>query len=278
MATAPPADPLTALKDAHRATWASGDYPAIAEHINATPPAAVIAAARVAPGNRVLDVATGSGNAALAAAELGAWVTGLDLVPELLDVAAKRAAAERYRINLVEGDAEALPFEDGAYDRVLSVFGIQFAPRHQQVADELVRVTVPGGRIALVNWTPDGLIGRLLKAVGRYMPPPPAFASPPPLWGDEAHVEALFAPHDVTTSYTRGTNRFAFPSAEAFMALFESRYGPLVKVREKLTAEGTWGDLRPELVELFETYNSAEDGTFEALSEYLVVTVERPRD
>jgi SAM-dependent methyltransferase len=275
MAISAPIDPVTALKNAHRATWASGDYPAIAEHIDVTPPAAAVAAARVAPGSRVLDVATGSGNAALAAAGLGAWVTGLDLVPELLDVAAERAAAERFRIQLVVGDAEALPFVDGTFDRVLSVFGVQFAPRHQQVADELVRVTVPGGRIGLVNWTPDGMIGRLLKAVGRYMPPPPDFASPPPLWGSEDHVDQLFSDHDVEVTYEHGTNRFEAASAEAFTTLFETRYGPLLKVREKLTAEGTWGDLRPELVELFESYNYAGDGTYEGLSEYLVVTVER---
>ena len=107
------------------------------------------------------------------------------------------------------------------------------------------------------------------------MPAPPAFASPPPLWGDEDHVAALFSDHDVDVSFRRATNRFAFPSAEAFMALFETRYGPLLKARERLTAEGTWGDLRPELVELFESYNYAGDGTYEGLSEYLVVTVER---
>ncbi|MDQ5809038.1 MAG: class I SAM-dependent methyltransferase, partial [Actinomycetota bacterium] len=231
-------DPVAALKDAHRAVWASGDYPAIAAHIDASPPAAVVAAAGIAPGDRVLDVATGSGNAALAAARLGARVTGLDLVPELLDVARTRAATESLEIELVAGDAEALPFADGAFDRVISVVGIQFAPRHQVVAGELVRVCAPGGTIALVNWTPRGLIGQVLKTVGSHMPAPPAFASPPPLWGDEEHVRGLFGGHDV--SYELGANPFRFPSADAFMSFFEERYGPMLTARAKLEATGGW--------------------------------------
>ena len=142
----------------------------------------------------MLDVATGTGNVALLAAELGAEVTGLDLVPDLLDVARSR---DDGRIAWIEGDAEALPFADASFDRVLSVFGIQFAPRHQVVADELVRVCRPGGAIGLVNWTPEGLIGRMFKILGKYMPKPPAFASPPPLWGSEEHQRSLFAAADV---------------------------------------------------------------------------------
>ncbi|HEV2814362.1 MAG TPA: class I SAM-dependent methyltransferase [Solirubrobacteraceae bacterium] len=266
-------DPVAELKDAHRALWASGDYPAIAAHIAVGPPAAAVAAAGVTAGDRVLDVATGSGNAALVAAGARAHVTGLDLVPELLDIARSRAAGLGLDVAFVTGDAEALPFDDASFDRVMSVFGIQFAPRHQVTADELVRVCAPGGAIALVNWTPGGLIGRLLKIVGRHLPPPPAFASPPPLWGDEDHVRALFAGHDVDLGFERATNPFRSPSVDAFTTLFEERYGPMIKARERLQAAGTWDECRAELRELYESSNVATDGTFEGPSEYVVITI-----
>ena len=195
-------DPVAALKLAHRATWAAGDYPAVARHIADDPVQDALTAARVRPGARVLDVATGSGNVALVAANAGAQVVGLDLVPELLDVAHSRALAAGVEIEWVHGDAEALPFADGSFDSVTSVFGVQFAPRHQTTADELVRVCRAGGTIGLVNWTPEGLIGEMFQIMGRYLPPPPAFATAPPLWGDEHHVRELFARHDVTLSFT----------------------------------------------------------------------------
>ena len=275
MTTSPALDPVVALKTAHKAIWASGDYPAVAQHIDAGPPAAVVAAAGVSAGDRVLDVATGSGNAALAAARLGAQVTGLDLVPDLLDVARHRAAEEGLDLELVAGDAEALPFADGAYDRVLSVFGIQFAPRHQVTADELVRVTTPGGTIALVNWAPDGLIGRVLKTVGSYMPKPPEFASSPALWGDEDHVKGLFARHDVDVSFERLTTPWRFDSAEGFMRFFEERYGPVIKAREKLSADGTWDRCRADIVELLSSSDEGSDGAYVSHSAYVVATVRR---
>jgi SAM-dependent methyltransferase len=179
MTTSTP-DALTQIKDQHRAVWAAGRYADVAELIDHAAPPQLLTAVGIEPGQAVLDVATGTGNVALRAAALGAEVTGLDLVPDLLDIARSR---DDGRIAWIEGDAEALPFEDARFDRVLSVVGIQFAPRHQVVADELVRVCRPGGAIGLVNWTPEGLIGRMFKILGRYMPKPPEFASPPPLWG-----------------------------------------------------------------------------------------------
>src|SRR6185503_6724140 len=122
----------------------------------------------------------------------GAQVIGLDLTPELFETAWRRMDEWGVAVDWVEGDAEELPFEDESFDAVLSVFGVQFAPRHQVVARELARVTRPGGRIGLVNWTPEGLIGELFKIMGRYLPAPPAFASPPPLWGNTDHVRRLF--------------------------------------------------------------------------------------
>ena len=167
------------LKRAHRATWASGDYAAIAELIDEAPPRDLLAGIHIEPGQDVLDVATGTGNIAIKAAAAGAQVVGLDLTPELFETARRRAAEHDVAVDWVEGDAEDLPFEDDRFDRVLSTFGVQFAPRHEVVARELARVCRPGGRIGLVSWTPQGQIGELFKIMGRYLPAPPDYASPP---------------------------------------------------------------------------------------------------
>jgi SAM-dependent methyltransferase len=273
--TAVPSDPVAALKLAHRATWAAGDYAAVARHIADGPVRDAIAAAHVQAGARVLDVATGSGNVALAAAEAGARVTGLDLVPELLDVAHARGQAAGAEIEWVQGDAEALPFADGSFDSVTSVFGVQFAPRHQAAADELVRVCRSGGTIGLVNWTPEGLIGQMFKILGRYLPAPPTFATAPPLWGDERHVAELFAHHQVTLSFANGSNPFIFDSVDAYQSFFEQHYGPTIKAQEKLASDGRWNDCRAELRELFERMNTATDGTCHVDGEYLVISVHR---
>jgi SAM-dependent methyltransferase len=272
-------DPVAALKLAHRATWAAGDYPAVARHIADGPVRAALTAAQVRPGAHVLDVATGSGNVALLAAQRRAQVVGLDLVPELLDVAHSRALAAGLDIQWVHGDAEALPFANGSFDSVTSVFGIQFAPRHQITADELVRVCRPGGAIGLVNWTPEGLIGEMFRIMGRYLPPPPAFASAPPLWGDEAHVRELFARHDVELSFERGTNLFAFETVDAYQTFFEEHYGPTIKAQEKLASDGRWVQCRAELRELFERANTATDGSCRIEAEYVAISIspsERP--
>ena len=265
---------FTAIKGRQRQTWASGDYHVIAAII-------VPISERMCDtidlraGQHVLDVATGSGNVALVAAETGASTVGLDLVPELLDVARSRAAAAGVEIEWVQGDAEALPFPDGSFDSVTSVFGIQFAPRHQVTADELVRVCRPGGTIGLVNWTPEGLIGQMFQIMGRYLPAPPAFASAPPLWGDEQHVRELFADHDVSLSFTRATNLFAFDTVEAYQTFFEERYGPTIKAQEKLAPQGSWEDCRAELRELFERLNTATDGSCRIEAEYVAISISR---
>jgi SAM-dependent methyltransferase len=259
------------LKDVHRGVWSAGDYAQVAEHIDLAPPADLLARADVGPGADVLDVATGTGNVALQAAGRGARVVGLDLVPDLLAVARRRAARAGLGVEWVEGDAEDLPFAEERFDRVLSVFGVQFAPRHEVVARELVRVCRPGGLVGLVNWTPQGQIGQVLKLVGGAMPAPPAFASPPPLWGSEEHVRALFADEPVELELVHGHNPWLFESAEAWVAFMETRYGPTVKARERLTAEGRWEELRGDLVDLAESFNEATDGTLLMQAEYLVV-------
>ena len=260
-------DAVAQLKDQHRAVWAAG-YDDVAKLVADAPPTHLLSLADIQPGQAVLDVATGTGNVALPVAARGAEVTGLDLAPNLLDIA--RSRDEHGAVAWIEGDAEALPFDDASFDRVLSVLGVQFAPRHQVVADELVRVCRPGGLIGLVNWTPEGLIGRMFKILGSYLPKPPAFASPPPLWGSEERQRSLFERHGVELSFERGMNAFVFPSVEEYMTFFEERYGPTIKAKARLEAEGTWDACRAELRALYEELNLATGGSLHIDSEYLV--------
>jgi SAM-dependent methyltransferase len=173
-------------------------------------------------------------------------------------------------VDWVEGDAEDLPFEDDRFDRVLSVFGVQFAPRHEVVAQELARVCRPGGLIGLVNWTPTGLIGELFQIMGPYLPAPPDYASPPPLWGSEEHVRSLFADTTVQFEFARGHNPFRFDSAEHNVVFMETNYGPTLKARERLTAEGRWEECRGEILAMTERRNEATDGSLLTYAEYLV--------
>lgn len=261
--------PVAELKRVHRDTWAAGEYAAVAQIIDEAPPRDLLTQMDIAPGDAVLDVATGTGNVALQAAVRGAEVVGLDLTPELFTVARGRSARHEVAIEWIQGDAEALPFEDESFDRVVSVFGVQFAPRHEVVAAELVRVCRPGGRIGLVNWTPEGQVGELFSILGRFLPPPPAFASPPPRWGSEEHVRGLFG-DAVELSFTRGHNPWRFASVEAYVDFMEMSYGPLVKARARLTAEGSWEQCREEIRAMVARRNEATDGSLLMYAEYLV--------
>ncbi|HEX5608924.1 MAG TPA: class I SAM-dependent methyltransferase [Solirubrobacterales bacterium] len=261
---------LADLKQAHRGTWASGSYAAVAERLILEPPRRLIEKIGIEPGQEVLDIATGTGNAAIPAAIDGARVTGLDLTPELLDHARERAAAAGVDVEWVVGDAEDLPFGDGCFDRVISTFGVQFAPRHEVVAREMLRVTRPGGVIGLVNWTPQGLLGQVLKTVGKCLPKPPEYASPPPLWGDEDHVRALLG-SETELELERKTVSFAdFYSADDWVTFMEVAYGPMLKAREKLTPEGRWLELREELVAVVSSFDQGRDGRFHLEAEYLL--------
>jgi len=259
------------LKRTHRTTWAAGDYAAVADAITVPVAHVLVERAGVQAGQSVLDVATGTGNVALVAAQRGARVAGLDLTPELLETAQRRAAELGLVVDWVEGDAEALPFDDAGFDRVLSAFGIQFAPRHRQTADELARVCKPGGLIALASWTPEGQVGDLFKIMGTYMPAPPPYASPPALWGDEEHVRSLFADTGVEVETERATVELDYDSAEHYVSFMETSYGPMIKARERLTAKGTWDDCRRDLVEMMERRNEASDGRLRFPAEYLIV-------
>ncbi len=261
-----------AIKARQQKTWASGDYAMVGGTL------VVVAenlceAAGLKAGQRVLDVATGSGNAALAAARRFCDVTGVDYVPELLSRASERAVAERLEIDLREGDAEALPFEDASFDAVLSTFGAMFAPDHEQTAAELARVCRPGGTIAMANWTPEGFIGRLFKLTGSYVAPPAGLRSPV-LWGSEEHVRGLFGDRVSALHVTRRHFSFRFRSAVHFIEFFRDYYGPTMKAFEALGETGREAYAR-DILDLVGCFNRSGDETMVAPSEYLEVVATR---
>ena len=262
---------IDVLKDAHRATWNSGDYALVADRYVTPLGDAAIDRAGPLAGVELLDVATGAGLAAIPAAQAGARVTGLDLAASLLEDARTRGTMARVDVDWIEGDAEALPFDDESFDVVLSVVGVQFAPRHEVAAAEIARVLRSGGRVVLCSWTPRGFIGQMLKTVGARMPEPPAGASPPPLWGDDEHVSDLFSGHGVRFGFETAEAEFSHGSAAGFVGFMADAYGPLLKARERLAPEGEWDDLRADLVALADRFNVMADG-FVAPSEFLIAS------
>ena len=243
---------LAAIKQRQQQTWASGDFAVVAARIVLVAEQ-LCDSADLHAGWRVLDVATGSGNAAIAAARLGCAAVGVDYVPALLERGRRRAAAEGLEVELVEGDAEALPFADASFDAVTSVFGSMFAPDHARTAAELLRVCRPGGTIALASWTPEGFIGELFRTVGAHVPPPAGVASPL-LWGTEAHLRELLGAGIVSLEVAERTFTFRFLSAEHFVAFFRDWYGPTLKAFA--TVEGTARDaLEQDLVALAQRFD-----------------------
>jgi len=223
------------LKAKHAAMWAMGDYPAVATEVIASLGPVLVEATGLAAGDRVLDVAAGSGNAAIPAARAGADVVASDLTPDLLETGRQEADAEGVALRWEVADAEALPYADGEFDAVISCVGVMFAPHHQQAADELVRVVRPGGRIGLLSWTPAGFIGRMFATMKPYAPAPPPGAQPPPLWGDEAHVRELLGDRvtDVVAE-TRSLIVELFRDGAAFRDFFKRTYGPTIAVYRSL--------------------------------------------
>ncbi len=220
-----------ALKARHRAMWALGDYPALAADLIADLGTTLVRACGVRAGERVLDVAAGSGNAAIPAAQAGADVVACDLTPELLEAGRAHAAQVGVELEWRQADAEALPLADGEFDTVLSCLGVMFTPHHQASAGELVRVCRPGGTIGLLSWTPEGFIGQMFATMKLYAPPPPPGAQPPPLWGREDHVRSLLADRVTGISAHRKTVRVSlFTRPEEFRDYFKAHYGPVIAV------------------------------------------------
>src|SRR4051794_16446383 len=197
--------PDSELKARHRSMWASGNYPSMVETFLLPLGPRLVDALDIAPGTLVLDVAAGTGNASIPAAQRGARVVASDLTPELLDAGRRRAEAEGVELEWIAADAEHLPFDDQMFDVVMSAIGVMFAPFHQQAADELVRVCAPGGKIGLLSWTPTGMLGGLFRTMAPFAPAPPAGAQAPPLWGGEEHVRELLGERVQLTRVERRT-------------------------------------------------------------------------
>jgi SAM-dependent methyltransferase len=254
--------------------WASGDYTRVAVELIPELGPVLVEACGIGPGDRVLDVAAGSGNVALPAAATGAEVVASDLTPELFESGQQAAAERGLELEWREADAEALPFDDDAFDTVVSAVGVMFAPHHQVAADELVRVCRPGGTIGLASWTPGGFIGQMFAAMKPMAPPPPPGAQPPPLWGDEEHVRGLLADRVEDVSAERRAVRVdAFARPEDFREFFKSWYGPTIAAY-KFNADDPQkvAALDEALAEVGRRFDIGDDGATVLEWEYLLLT------
>ncbi len=259
----------TELRDKQQKVWSSGDYNRIA-HITVPVSEHLVADAGVMPGSHVLDVATGTGHVALAAARRGAVVHGMDYVPELLDIATRRAQAEDLDIEFVEADAENLPYGDGSFDFVFSAIGVMFAADHAKAASELVRVTRSGGQIAIASWTPEGFVGGMLAAVGRHVSPPPG-AQPATRWGSEAVVAELLGDGVENVTSVTASVRQNFRTPEEYADLFLTYYGPTYAAANRLDEEGR-AAFRADLVALAKAFDKGTGEGVECDWEYRIVT------
>jgi len=263
---------FAAIKTRQQATWASGDFGHIGTRIQIVGES-LCEAVDLRSTDRVLDVAAGNGNASLAAARRYADVTATDYVPELLAYARRRADADGLPITTQVADAEDLPFDDGTFDVALSTYGVMFSPDQERAASELVRVVKPGGRIGLANWTPEGFIGELFRTVGKFVPPP-AGLKPASAWGTETRLVELFGPNARTIKAERRMFRFRFRSAEHWIEIFRTYYGPMVKAFAALDVAGQ-GQLHAALLELLHTWNVGGDDSLVVPGEYLEVVIQR---
>ncbi|HEV2093389.1 MAG TPA: class I SAM-dependent methyltransferase [Rubrobacter sp.] len=272
LTTPHPTPDLSGIKERQQLAWASGDY--------ATFGAAFLImsellceAVDLRPGQTVLDVATGSGNTALAAARRFGETTGIDYVPALLERGRERAAAERLAIAFREGDAESIPFQDAAFDIVLSTVGVMFAPDQEKAAGELLRVCRPGGKIGLANWTPDGFAGELGSLFGRYLPFSPGL-KPPVLWGTEERLRELLGAGAGELRIVRRSFVFRYRSVRHYLEILKTQLGP---TRETFRAldPARRDDLVGELVDLVGRFNRSGDETMVVPSDYLEVVATR---
>ena len=263
--------PDSDLKARHRAMWASGDYASMVETFLLPLGPRLVEACGIGDGMRVLDVAAGSGNASLPAAQRGARVTASDLTPELLDAGRSRAEASGLELEWTPADAENLPFEDASFDVVMSAIGAMFAPHHQDVADELVRVCRPGGTVGMLNWTPEGLTGNLLKTMGPFAPAPPPGAQPPPLWGNEEHLRGLFGDRVEWRTLERDALEItAFEHPRDYGEHFKARYGPTIAARANASKEGREEEFDETLDRFCDEWNRGTEDQARFEAEYLI--------
>ena len=271
-ATSVQAVDLGAVKARQQVTWSDGNYSVIGSTLSLI---SEVLVANVDPqaGWRVLDVATGNGNTALAAARCGCEVTGVDYVPALLADGRRRAQADGLTVTFLEGDAEALDFPDAGFDAVLSTLGVMFAPDQEKTAGELLRVCRSGGRIGLANWTPGGFVGQMLKVIGRHVPPPSGVRSPA-LWGTEERIHELLG--GGSSSLTTKVRQFVFRyrSPEQWLSVFRTYYGPMVRAFASLPADGQ-DSLADDLLGLARSMNRATGPMIAVPSDYLEVVAVR---
>jgi SAM-dependent methyltransferase len=266
----PPPD-LESIKARQQATWSTGDYHVIATQIQIVAEL-LIERLDIRSTERVLDVATGSGNAAIAAARRGCEVVGVDYVPALLDRARRRSKAEGLSIDYVEGDAEALTFLDGSFDVVTSVFGAMFAPNQEQTASELLRVTRSGGRIGIVAHAPEGFIGQMFRTIAKHVPPPAGLRSPIQ-WGTDVRLQELFGAEASAIKTEKRIYTFRSRSPEAWVETWRREYGPIRKAFDAVSGVAGRVALEQDLIALIGTFNRAADGTMVVPSEYLEAVI-----
>jgi SAM-dependent methyltransferase len=264
------------LKARHRAMWASGDYPSMVETFLTPLGPELVRACEIRAGQRVLDVAAGTGNASIPAAQRGADVTASDLTPELLEAGRERAQEAGVELDWVAGDAERLPFEDASFDVVMSAIGVMFAPHHQAAADELVRTCRPGGTIGLLSWTPEGMLGALFRTMGPFAPPPPPGAQSPPLWGSEAHVRELLGERvELHTVRRQVLDVTAFEHAHDYGAFFRARYGPTIAAQANARKNGREAELVAALDAFCDEWDRGTPGRARFEMEYLIAVATR---
>lgn len=269
--TAAPID-LAAIKTRQQQTWSSGNYSAVGTMLQIVGEE-LAEAMQLKAGETVLDVAAGNGNATLAAARRFAEVTSTDYVPELIERGRARAEAEGLSVTFREADAEALPFGDASFDVVMSTFGVMFTPDHEKAAMEMARVTRPGGRIGLANWTPASFVGQIFRTIGQHLPPPAGLRSPA-LWGTREHLSDLFGAHAATINTQKRQFVFRYRSVEHWLDHFRTNYGPMLKAFAALDAEKQTA-LAADLIALAERFNRSGDRTMAAPSEYLEIVINR---
>jgi len=263
---------LVALKARQHGAWSSGDYAVVGTTLQIVGED-LCEALDMRAGQKVLDVAAGNGNATLASARRWCNVVSTDYVPALLDRARERAAAERLSVEFQEADAEALSFADATFDAVVSTFGVMFTPDQDKAAAEMSRVCKSGGKIGLANWTPDGFIGQMFKTIGRYLPPPAGTKSPA-LWGTAARINEMFGGEASSIDIKQRQFMFRYRSAQHFIEVFKTYYGPMLKAFAALDARNQ-SALAEDMVMLIGRFNRSGDNTMVVPSDYLEIVINR---